>query len=336
MNNAHTAIAHPNIALVKYWGKRDDRLIIPATPSLSLTLDVFPTTTTVTTDTHLAVDEVTLNSQPAAAVVKARIVAFLDLVRELVHTDTKAVVNTANTVPTGAGLASSAAGFAALAVAAASAYGLELTQHDLSRLARRGSGSASRSIFPDFAVWHAGYDDESSYAEHIPDAKVDVAMVIAIVSAKEKAVSSRSAMRHTVATSPFFDAWMDASVADLGEMLGALSDGDLTAVGTITERNALRMHATMMSADPAVRYLNGDSMRVLDVVQDLRMSGVGAWATMDAGPNVKVLCAAADLPVVTAAISECVGDDQVVIARPGPGAALQPVQPAVTGLDASA
>lgn len=318
-----TAIAHPNIALIKYWGKRDDALILPRSSSLSMTLDVFPTTTTVTLDRQATADTVTLNGAAADADTGRRIGALLDLVRQHAGRDERAVVDTANTVPTGAGLASSASGMAALALAAARAYGLDLDATALSRLARRGSGSASRSIFGGFAIWHAGDGtDASSYAEPVTDAAIDPALVIALVDTGPKAISSREAMRHTIATSPLYAAWVAASETDLVAMRAALADGDLDAVGAIAEGNALGMHATMLAARPSVRYLAAGSLALLDRVAQLRRNGIGAYATMDAGPNVKVLCRPQDSAAVAAALGEAVPGIRVITARCGPGARI--------------
>ncbi|MFI6340940.1 diphosphomevalonate decarboxylase [Streptomyces sp. NPDC050535] len=326
-----TAIAHPNIALVKYWGKRDEQLMLPRTDSLSMTLDIFPTTTRVRLDAGAGQDAVTFNGRPATGEARQRIVAFLDLVRERSGLGERAVVDTENTVPTGAGLASSASGFAALAVSAAAAYGLGLDATALSRLARRGSGSASRSLFGGFAVWHAGAAgagaaeaDLSSYAEPVPAARLDPALVIAVVNAGPKAVSSRTAMRRTVDTSPLYAPWAASSGDDLRGMRAALSRGDLDAVGEIAERNALGMHATMLAARPAVRYLSPATLTVLDSVLELRRNGIAAYATMDAGPNVKVLCRRTDAERVARMVREAAAGGAVHIAGPGPGARLLP------------
>ncbi|MFF9481526.1 diphosphomevalonate decarboxylase [Streptomyces sp. NPDC014733] len=323
------ALAHPNIALVKYWGKRDERLVLPWTSSLSMTLDVFPTTTWVRLDPSLTRDRVTLNGAPATDEALHRVTAFLELVREIAGRDRRAVVDTSNTVATGAGLASSASGFAALAVAATAAYGLRLHPTALSRLARRGSGSASRSVFGGFAVWHAGRDtdaaeeaDLASYAEPVPAADLDPALVVAVVDSGAKAVSSREAMRRTVATSPLFRPWAAASRGDLDTMRAALQRGDLAAVGDIAERNALGMHAAMLAARPAVRYLSPDTIAVLDCVLQLRRDGVAAYSTMDAGPNVKVLCHRADAEQVAEAVRVAAPQATVFVAGPGPGARL--------------
>ncbi|MFE1444194.1 diphosphomevalonate decarboxylase [Streptomyces sp. NPDC058739] len=324
-----TAVAHPNIALIKYWGKRDERLFLPRTPSLSLTLDIFPTTTRVELAPGAGQDEVTFNGVPATGEALRRISAFLDLARERAGSGERAVVDTRNTVPTGAGLASSASGFAALAVAAASAYGLGYDATALSRLARRGSGSASRSLFGGFAQWNAGVDtgsdeeaDLSSYAEPVPAADLDPALVIAVVNAGPKDVSSRTAMRRTVDTSPLYEPWAASSLDDLTVMRSALLRGDLASVGEIAERNALGMHATMLAARPAVRYLAPASLTVLDAVLQLRKDGVLAYATMDAGPNVKVLCRRAEAEQVAEAVRAAAQGGAVHIAGPGPGARL--------------
>ncbi len=320
-----TARAHPNIALVKYWGKRDEAWHLPVTGSLSITLDVFVTVTGVTVDDDLPADRVELGGAPATPEFTARVTGFLDLVRELAGSPAPARVTTVNHGPTGAGLASSASGFAALAVAAAAAYGVELDPRALSRLARRGSGSAARSIHGGFVHWHRGegqgaQGDPSSYAEPVPAGRFDPAMVIAVVDAKTKSIDSRAAMRRTVDTSPLYRPWAESSERDLREMRAAVERGDLTAVGEIAERNAWGMHATMLAARPAVRYLAPGSIAVLDRVLALRADGVEAYATMDAGPNVKVLCDRGDTATVARALSGTEPAPAVVVAGIGPGA----------------
>jgi diphosphomevalonate decarboxylase len=323
-----TAVAHPNIALIKYWGKRDERLMIPYVASLSMTLDVYPTTTTVRLSPGARADSVMLDGLPAEGEQRQRVIAFLDLLRRMAERTEPAAVDTRNGVPTGAGLASSASGFAALALAGAAAYGLDLDRTALSRLARRGSVSASRSIFDGFAMCHAGRGtgaaaDLGSYAEPVPVPDFDPALVVALVNPGRKAVSSRAAMRRTVKTSPLYRSWATASKADLSEMLAALHRGDLDTVGEIAERNALGMHATMLAARPAVRYLSPATVAVLDSVLRLRASGVPAYATMDAGPNVKVLCHRADAARVAATVRGAAPGCSVVTARRGPGARLR-------------
>ncbi|KTR52486.1 dihydrofolate reductase [Curtobacterium oceanosedimentum] len=309
-----TAVAHPNIALVKYWGKADAQLALPATGSVSMGLDVFPTTTTVTLDGSAETDSLVLNGGAAPEGALLRVQQFLDLVRDLAGSADRAAVVSENTVPTGAGLASSASGFAALATAAAAAYGLDLSERDLSRLARRGSGSATRSIPGGVAVWHAG-DDQGSYAERVP--APPMAMVVVTISAGEKAIGSREAMRRTIATSPFYPAWVTSTTETVGEMLDACAAGDFTRIGELTESNALRMHATIEGAFPPIRYLNARSVAVFDAVAELRAAGTEAYATADAGPNVVVLTKPEDRGAVATALAD-LGD--VIESGTGPGA----------------
>lgn len=322
-----TARAHPNIALVKYWGKRDEELILPVAGSLSLTLDGFPTTTTVTLEPGLEEDRLELDRAAAGGVQLARVAAFLDLVRSLAGSTTRAVVRTVNEAPTGAGLASSASGFAALAVAAAAAYGLDLDDRALSRLARRGSGSAARSVVPGVAVWHAGTDDLTSFAEGIE--APPMGMVIATVDGGPKAVSSREAMRLTARTSPFFDAWVSSTEDYLAQMVAACRAGDFHRVGELTESHALRMHGVIASTEPPVRYLRPRSVEVFDAVAGLRDEGVSAWSTADAGPNVAVLVQPQDAAAVADRVARVVGPEQVRIVGAGPGAHLLPAACAV-------
>ena len=285
-----TARAHPNIALVKYWGKRDEDLILPAAGSLSLTLDVFPTTTTVRLQDSAdppAQDVFTLNGAPADEKATARVSHLLDIVRDLAGTTARTHVDSISEIPVAAGLASSAAGFAALAVAAAGAYGLDLDTAALSRLARRGSGSASRSLIGGLAVWNAGQDDATSYAESVDGP--DLAMVLLSLDRGQKPVSSREAMRRTAATSPYYDGWVSSTAATLEQALAACRDGDVARLGELTEISALRMHAAILACEPPIRYLTPASWAVFADIEQLRSEGVPVYGTADAGPNVVAL-----------------------------------------------
>lgn len=320
-----TAIAHPNLALIKYWGKQDDELVLPCTGSLSLTLDVFPTETTVELAPELDEDAFELNGTELSGVPRDRVVRFLDLVRAEAGVSTRAIVRSTNSVPTGAGLASSASGFAALATAAAAVFGLPADERTRSRLARRGSGSASRSIIDDLAIWHEGEGrgargDATSFAERVEGPRL--AMVIAVVSATEKAVSSRVAMRQTIATSPFFEGWCTSTRADLDAMVEALANDDFTRVGELAESNALRMHAAINGARPPIRYLSPVSVAIFDALEDLRRDGLEVYGTADAGPNVAVLCRDADLERAHAELARSFPDLELIPARSGLGARL--------------
>jgi diphosphomevalonate decarboxylase len=315
-----TAVAHSNIALIKYWGKRDAAIALPSTSSVSLTLDAYLTRTTV--EWGAEEDSVVLDDLRLAGEAETRVTRFLDLVRGLAGRSDRATVISHNTVPTAAGLASSASGFAALAASATAAAGLELTPRELSILARKGSGSASRSVFGGLAVWHAGSDDLSSFAEPLVDAGLDLAMVIAVVDAGTKTISSRAAMRLTAETSPYFPAWVEASRTDFADMLVAIDRADFTRVGELTESNAMRMHASMLGSTPPVSYWQPDSVRVLQLVRELRSAGTECYATMDAGPNVKILCRRPQLDAVRGAV-EALGIAGVTTSLPGPGVVVR-------------
>ncbi|WP_166986120.1 diphosphomevalonate decarboxylase [Canibacter zhoujuaniae] len=311
-----TAIAHPNIALIKYWGKRDETLMLPAAGSLSMTLDSVATRTTVSVGGDSDVFQ--LNGELSTGRAADKVFKFLDLVRQLAGSDDRATVLSHNDAPTAAGLASSASGFAALATAAAAAYGLNLSTAELSRLARRGSGSAARSLIDRFAVWHAGDDDQTSFAEEI-DAP-DMRMIICEINAGPKAVSSRDGMRHTRDTSPFYPAWAPATEKALAEMLAACAAQDFTKIGELTEAHAMQMHALALSAVPPLRYLAPTSFAAFDRIAELRATGIETYGTADAGPNVVAIARPKDAAAVAAALSEF---GATHIAAPGPGAYLE-------------
>ncbi len=316
-----TAVAHPNIALVKYWGKADRELNLPATGSLSLTLDIFPTTTTVKL-TDDSADRVLLDGGELTGDESARVRAVLDLVRERAGSGAHARVTSTNTVPTAAGLASSAAAFAALAKASGAAYGLSLSDAELSRLARRGSGSACRSIFGGLARWNKGSSDETSVAESLDWRGEPLAMVVAVISSARKKISSRAGMNHTVKTSPYFEGWVSSNTALVERASRAVAEADFTSLGEIAEMSALRMHASMLGAEPPVRYLTGKSFAIFDAVQDLRDEGLEAYASADAGPNVKILCRSREADLVARSLRERIEGVKMHVANAGPGAYL--------------
>ncbi|MBO3723894.1 diphosphomevalonate decarboxylase [Actinomyces bowdenii] len=342
-----TASANTNIALIKYWGKADESLTIPTTSSLSLTLAGTRTTTTVSFDGgQQGRDAVTINGAVPGQGALGRVTRFLDLVRSRSGLSRAATVSSSSTVPLAAGLASSAAGFAALAAAASRAAGLELDERALSRLARRGSGSASRSVFGGLVLWRAGSDDESSYAEPVEAAGLacgaggesdggtvaarsepDLAMVVVVLSDRSKSIGSTQAMRRTMATSPLYPSWVRASAQDLGEALAAVRRGDVQGLGEVVEANALGMHATMLASRPAVIYWMPRTVEALHTVRALREEGMPAWATIDAGANVKVLTPGVGAEQVARALGERLPGARVSVHRPGAGVRLEPAAP---------
>lgn len=315
-----TAKAHTNIALVKYWGKKDQDLIIPQTDSLSLTLNEFYTTTTVNFDNHLTSDLVAIDQHILSKKEAQKVAHVLDIVRQLSGIKSFAWVDSINHVPTAAGLASSASAFAALAGAASVAAGLNLSSRDLSRLARRGSGSATRSIYGGLVEWQKGTDDDSSFAQPVLE-NVDfpIEMLAVLVDTKKKKVSSRSGMQSSVETSPYYDAWRQVVANDMVAIKKAIKAKDIDQIGHIAEENALRMHALTFSADPGFTYFNGETLTIIKAVEDLRNQGVNCYYTMDAGPNVKVIYDRGNRNKIVEELSNIVGPERLVVSQPGPG-----------------
>ena len=296
-----TAVCHPNIALVKYWGKRHIPLNLPAVSSLSLTLDAFRTRTTVCWGTEA--DEVHLDGALADARATQRVSAFLDLV----DPDRPPVsVHSENNFPSAAGLASSSSAFAALALAAVNAAQRPMSLPALSALARQGSGAACRSLWGGFVQWDRGdrADGSDSHGEPVAGADHwDVAMVVGVVSKAKKPVGSTEGMERSRVTSPLYDVWVQQAEADVTEGRAAVLARDLPRLGRVMEASTFKMHASMMSADPPLLYWKPGTVACLHEVFALRQSGLGAWATMDAGPQVKVLCDRADAQIVADALA---------------------------------
>lgn len=304
-----TATAHANIALVKYWGKRDDALLLPQAGSLSIALDRLLTTTTV--DLGGAEDSLELDGKPASPGELQRARALLDAagIRE------RARIVSRNDFPTGAGLASSASGFAALAVAACAAAGQKRSEAELSALARLGSGSAARSVPGGWAVW-----EEKTARQVFPPSHWDLRFCIALCALGPKAVGSRDGMRASRETSPYHAAWIDQCRRDLPRALELLAARDLAGLGALAERNALMMHADAMAADPPLLYWEPATVGCLHELRMLRSRGVLAFGTIDAGPHVVALCAPADVKQVEARLRAVSGVRDVIVCAPAGGA----------------
>ncbi|USS86672.1 diphosphomevalonate decarboxylase [Fructilactobacillus cliffordii] len=320
MNNYAKARAHTNIALVKYWGKINSALKLPTTSSLSLTLDQFYTDTSVQFNETLTNDQVTFNERRLNERSARRITDFLDLVRNQAGITTKAVVQTTNNVPTAAGLASSASGFAALAAAASKASGLRLNHRELSRMARRGSGSATRSIDGGFVEWHKGIGDRTSFATQVAPADYwDLNVIAILVNQQPKKMSSSEGMQLSQTTSPYYHEWEKLCQRDLKKLKIAIKNHNFNDLGNIAEENAMRMHALTLSAAPDFCYFDADSLKAMRIVHQLRESGIPCYFTMDAGPNVKVLVEPEHRESVVSTLQTAFGPDNIVVAAPGPG-----------------
>ncbi|MGM0165365.1 diphosphomevalonate decarboxylase [Enterococcus sp. AZ135] len=314
------ARAYTNIALIKYWGKENQELIIPMNNSLSLTLDAFYTETSVTFSEETTEDLFYLDNQLQDSKATLKVSRFLDLVRQKTDSSLRAVVKSKNFVPTAAGLASSASGLAALAAAASAALKLNLSPEELSRLARRGSGSACRSIYGGFAEWQKGDSDETSYAAAIPSDgfENELSMIFVVVNDAQKDVSSRDGMQRTVETSAFYDGWLQTMPQDLVKARKAIADKDFTALGEVTEASALKMHGTTLAAAPPFTYWSAESMKAMNLVRQIRNSGLPCYFTMDAGPNVKILVERKNEEALLNALKDQFDSQQIVAAHAGP------------------
>lgn len=320
--NTAVARAHSNIALIKYWGKRDPALNLPAVGSISVTLADLYTDTCVTFDPALAADELRLNDQPADA---RRASRFLDLVRKMAGIDLRAAVSSHNNFPTGAGLASSASGFAALAVAACDAAGIAPDAHELSILARQGSGSAARSIFGGYAEMRRGEAGDGHDAHALPllDAAAwPLDVVIAVTESRPKAIDSRHGMGATAASSPFYPLWVEQAEDDLQAMREAIDARDFHALGELAEYSCLKMHALMLSNRPALIYWHAATLAAMRAIREMRANGVPVYFTIDAGPQVKALCLPEARDTVTRTLTNIAGVERVLPTRLGPGAHL--------------
>lgn len=318
-----TARSHSNIAFVKYWGNRDDALRLPSNGSLSMNLAGLDTVTTVRFRSDLTADRFVLNGASQAGAAAERVSHHLDLFRNLAQTNLHADVVSENNFPAGAGIASSASAFSALSLAASAALGLALGERTLTRLARRGSGSASRSVPGGFVELHAGEDDATAYSESIapPDhwALVDL---VAIVSRSHKKVGSTGG--HPLAeTSPLQPARVDDTPRRLSLCREAILSRDFAALATVAEHDTLLMHAVMMTSRPALMYWEPPTLAVIESVRRLREDGIPAFFTIDAGPNVHVITTEPHAGELTDALNGVEGVQTVLSAPPGGLARLE-------------
>jgi diphosphomevalonate decarboxylase len=318
-----TAIANPNIAFIKYWGDRDERMHIPANSSLSMNLDGLFTRTQVIFDHELQSDTLTINERPASTMAIQRASSLLERVRLQAGLSCFASVESRNNFPAGAGIASSASAFAALALAASKAAGLGLGEHELSRLARTGSGSACRSVPSGFVLWQAGQEDQDSFAYSIaPPEHWDLVDFITLISEAHKPVGSTEG-HLLAASSPLQAARLAGASGRLEECRRAILDRDFEALARVSELDSNLMHAVMLTSRPPLLYWQGSTLEVMQRVLELRAQGLPVCYTIDAGPNVHVLTTSAYVPQVRQALLAVPGVLRVLIASPGEGARLE-------------
>jgi diphosphomevalonate decarboxylase len=317
-----TAKAPANIAFIKYWGKKDEKLRLPANSSISMNLSNAFTVTSVEFSSELSADELFINGSKSNAYEIKRVSNHLNLIRNLSKIKDFARVESKNNFPKGSGIASSASGFAALTVAAAGTAGLQLPEKELSVLARLGSGSACRSIPDGFVEWKSGNMSEESYAYSLfAPGYWKICDLIAIVGENSKKVSSTEG--HAIAgTSPFYKTRIAGMKDKIREIKSALKNKDFTRFGEILEAEAVNMHAVMITSDPPLYYWLPETLKVIAQVVELRSGGTECYFTVDAGPNVHVICNEADTDNIKSKLESTTGVKQVLVNTPAQGAKI--------------
>ncbi len=311
--------AHSNIALIKYWGKKDEILHLPYNNSLSITQDSFYTDTEVEFSDSFEEDIFILNGEVQSETERIKISKFVDLLRELKGLETRARINSFNNMPTAAGFGSSASAYAALTAAINDALELRLSEKELSTYARRGSGSASRSIYGGLVEWHAGTDHESSFAEQIDTADWGLSTITVIGTPKQKKFSSRVGMQKSVHTSPFYKEWPNVAKEALNKIKRAIKERDIDEIGKIAEHNALAMHSLTITSVPPILYFNDKTMRAIAAVHEIRDLGYTAYFTIDAGPNIVIICPRDQAEDIMRIYNEKISDDKLMLSNAGPG-----------------
>lgn len=329
--------ANANIALIKYWGKRDEDLFLPTKSSLSTTLFGLQTITSIEKiDSKQIVtlnsfqgpldfyrDEVFVDQKPADQKSFANIVRFLDLFRKKYGIKDFFKIETENKFPTAAGLASSASGFAALAYGLNKICEINLDLKELSILARQGSGSACRSLHGGFVIWHKGKknDGSDSYAQQLFDQNFwpEFCVLVVVVCTQEKKISSRSAMQNSVKTSSFYPRWLQGSQARIPKLIKAIEQKDFDLVGQLAQEDCLGMHKTIQTSVPSINYFQDATLQVIETVKKLQSNGISCFFTIDAGPNVKVLCLKKDLDKIKDILKQVSGVQQIIECSVGGG-----------------
>jgi diphosphomevalonate decarboxylase len=312
-----SALANPNIAFIKYWGNFDNFKNLPLNGSISMNLEGLETLTTVLFDLNLHADNIVINTRLSTGEASMRVTKLLDAVRTLAGISSFAWVDSSNNFPSGAGIASSASAFASLAMAASAAAGLNLCEASLSRLARLGSGSACRSIPGGFVEWVAGTGDADSFASSIaPQNYWDLVDCIAMISTKQKSIGSTQG--HKLArTSPYQSARVTDSSRRLDTCRQAILKRDFSSFAEIVEQDSNMMHAVMMTSNPPLFYWQPPTLEVMQTLREARAKGMPVCYTIDAGPNVHVICTGDVVNEVTKLVGDISGVREVCHASAG-------------------
>jgi diphosphomevalonate decarboxylase len=317
-----TAVAHPNVALIKYWGKSSLAQNQPAVGSLSLTLAGLETRTSIRFDSAIDNDQIKINGAVDASA-QAKVTRCLDVLRERAGIDLAAHIESTNNFPTAAGLASSASGYAALVKAADGALGLGLAAAELADIARLGSGSAARSIYPGIVALRPDQQAQTIGCETISGIEDwPLVTVVAITSQSSKPIGSTDGMERSRATSPYYQGWLDTHPADLDVALDCVATHDFARLADVSEQSCLKMHAVAMSTNPPLVYWSGVTVDLMQAVRQLRADSVPVFFTIDAGPQLKAVCLPEATDTVKQALELVPGVLEIMVAPLGAGARL--------------
>ncbi|MFW9923383.1 MAG: diphosphomevalonate decarboxylase [Candidatus Thorarchaeota archaeon] len=315
-----SAKAQSNTALIKYWGKRDEELIIPLNNSISMTTDALSTITTVEFSDEYSQDLFYLNDQLQTGKSLQRVSNHLNIIRKMADCTEFAKVKSENNFPTASGLASSASGFAALTVAACSALKLKLDKRELSMVARRGSGSSCRSIYGGFVEWIAFDDDHQSYAIQL--AKKDhfnIRDLVVVLDAPERKVYTREAMKISQNTSPFMKTRLELISKSLENIRVAITEKNFDLLGSTAEMDCLSMHAVALTSYPSLLFWTPETISVINCIENLREQGISTYYTIDTGANMHVLATPKDEKTIIDYLDENVNINQIISSKPGEG-----------------
>lgn len=315
-----TAIAPSNIAFIKYWGKKDEELRLPLNASISMNLTGAYTTTTVEFSPLYKKDTVTLSDGVFSAEEKTRVVEFLDRVRERGGVRYCARIVTKNTFPQATGAAASASGFAALTVAAFAAVGTTLSEKELTIFARLGSGSSCRSIPDGFVLWEKGETSDESYAHSLfPHTYWDLRDVLVIVDTRKKKVSTSEGQKR-ITTSPFWKDRVRNVPPKIAQVIQALRERNLQHLGMVIEEDCLNMHHVMHTQNPPVVYWSKTTKKLMEEVINFRKGGLPVYFTIDAGPNVHLICEAKNEKDVVERTQNLPYVQEIIVNKPAAGA----------------
>ena len=316
-----TAVAPSNIAFIKYWGRKDEKLRLPENGSISMNLSNLKTTTTVEFNPDFKEDEIIVNGVKEESE-GSRAIKHLDRIRKIAKINHKAKVVTKNNFPTGTGLSSSASGFAALTVAGAKAAGLSLSEKELSIHARQGSGSACRSIPDGFVEWLDGYTSDTSYGVSLYSHDYwDIVDVVVVVSKNKKEVSTTEGQK-LANSSPFFPARLERIKEKIKLIKKYLKEKDFKNFGELLEQEALELHAIMLTSSPSLIYWLPGTLKVMHAVKRWRADGLPVYFTVNTGQDIHLICQKKDIAKVVKKAEEISDVQKTIINYPSKGAQL--------------